>query len=70
MKRGGVGWYPSSHFIHLDSGPVRSWELDGADFEQLLMVGDLSAPPRGILTVRQRMARLRALAHQEMLLRR
>jgi uncharacterized protein YcbK (DUF882 family) len=70
MKRGGVGWYPSSHFIHLDSGPVRSWKLDGADFEQLLMARDLSAPPRGILTVRQRMARLRALAHQEMLLRR
>src|SRR6202161_1284436 len=29
MKRGGVGWYPRSHFIHLDNGPTRSWELDG-----------------------------------------
>ncbi len=27
MKHGGVGWYPQSHFIHLDSGPVRNWEL-------------------------------------------
>jgi uncharacterized protein YcbK (DUF882 family) len=29
MKRGGVGWYPNAHFLHLDSGPVRSWELGG-----------------------------------------
>jgi uncharacterized protein YcbK (DUF882 family) len=36
MKRGGVGWYPNSHFLHLDSGPVRSWELDGASFGKLL----------------------------------
>lgn len=27
MKRGGVGWYPKSHFIHLDAGPVRNWDL-------------------------------------------
>ena len=69
MKRGGVGWYPDSHFIHLDSGPIRSWELDG-DFDPLLIAGDLGGQPRGILTVRQRMARLRALARQEMLARR
>ncbi|GGA75120.1 membrane protein [Neiella marina] len=25
MKAGGVGYYPKSGFIHLDSGPVRSW---------------------------------------------
>jgi uncharacterized protein YcbK (DUF882 family) len=70
MKRGGVGWYPSSHFIHLDSGPARNWELDGADFDRLLAGGSLAVQPRQILTVRQRLARLRALAHQEMLLRR
>lgn len=25
MRAGGVGYYPSSDFIHLDTGPVRSW---------------------------------------------
>lgn len=25
MNRGGVGYYPSSHFVHVDVGPVRSW---------------------------------------------
>ena len=24
MRRGGVGWYPHSGFIHLDTGPVRN----------------------------------------------
>jgi uncharacterized protein YcbK (DUF882 family) len=70
MKRGGVGWYPNSHFVHLDSGPARSWELDGTDFDRLLIGGRLNSQPRGILTVRQRMARLRALARQQMLARR
>jgi uncharacterized protein YcbK (DUF882 family) len=28
MARGGVGWYPDNHFIHLDSGPVRNWTID------------------------------------------
>ena len=28
MRRGGVGWYPHSGFMHLDSGPVRNWDLD------------------------------------------
>jgi uncharacterized protein YcbK (DUF882 family) len=69
MRRGGVGWYPSSHFIHLDSGPTRSWELDGSGFDRLLIGGGLNAPPRRILTVRQRMARLQALARRDMLLR-
>jgi uncharacterized protein YcbK (DUF882 family) len=26
---GGVGYYPSSHFIHVDTGPVRSWRFSG-----------------------------------------
>jgi uncharacterized protein YcbK (DUF882 family) len=25
LKAGGVGYYPSSDFIHVDVGPVRSW---------------------------------------------
>jgi len=36
MQRGGVGWYPRSHFIHLDTGPVRNWTLDGNGFDGLL----------------------------------
>lgn len=27
MKRGGVGWYPNAHFLHLDSGPIRYWQI-------------------------------------------
>ena len=25
LKAGGVGYYPSPGFVHLDSGPVRHW---------------------------------------------
>jgi len=25
MKRGGVGFYPDSEFVHLDTGPFRTW---------------------------------------------
>ena len=80
LKRGGVGWYPRSHFVHLDSGPVRSWELDGSDFDRLLAGGvtatasstrDLLGPPRPghVLTERERLARLHAVARQEFLQR-
>jgi len=37
MRRGGVGWYPHSGFIHLDSGPVRNWDLDGDGLQDLLV---------------------------------
>jgi uncharacterized protein YcbK (DUF882 family) len=28
MQRGGVGWYPHSGFMHIDTGPIRNWDLD------------------------------------------
>lgn len=65
MKRGGVGWYPRSHFIHLDSGPTRSWEMDGAGLDMML-AGRSPAHPR---TVADRMALHRALARREFLMR-
>jgi uncharacterized protein YcbK (DUF882 family) len=37
MRRGGVGWYPHSGFIHLDSGPVRNWDLENDGLQDLLM---------------------------------
>jgi len=39
MKRGGVGWYPNSGFIHIDSGPVRNWDLDDTGLGRLLFDG-------------------------------
>jgi hypothetical protein len=39
MQRGGVGWYPHSHFIHIDSGPVRSWTIDRQGLDRLLISG-------------------------------
>ena len=37
MRRGGVGWYPHSGFIHLDTGPVRNWDLDDGGLQDLLI---------------------------------
>jgi len=39
MQRGGVGWYPNSGFIHVDSGPVRNWDLNDAGLGRLLFDG-------------------------------
>jgi uncharacterized protein YcbK (DUF882 family) len=44
MKRGGVGWYPRSGFIHLDAGSVRNWEL-GAEGLQEQLFRELPATP-------------------------
>jgi uncharacterized protein YcbK (DUF882 family) len=81
MQRGGVGWYPDSHFIHLDSGPLRNWDLGGAGFELLLpqmrdliAQGDLNVSPDGSLSLggqdhplsaNQRLALHRLLAKAE-----
>src|SRR4029077_123651 len=39
MKRGGVGWYPHSGFMHIDTGPVRNWDLDETGLGSLLFDG-------------------------------
>ncbi len=65
MRRGGVGWYPTSHFIHIDTGPMRNWELDGSGLDALLAGRKLGPSP----PVATRMARLRALARREYLTR-
>jgi uncharacterized protein YcbK (DUF882 family) len=65
MKRGGVGWYPDSHFIHLDSGPVRHWEIAWNG------VGGIPAPhrPHRPLTVRERIQAQHEFARREFLKR-
>jgi len=65
MRRGGVGWYPRSHFVHIDTGPVRNWDLYGAGFATLLAFH----PIGGARTVADRMALHRALARREFLMR-
>ena len=49
LKRGGVGWYPRSHFLHIDTGPLRSWEMFGRNLDGLFAPGARSprhpAPP-------------------------
>jgi uncharacterized protein YcbK (DUF882 family) len=37
MQRGGVGWYPHSSFMHIDTGPVRNWNIDKKDSGTLLV---------------------------------
>src|SRR5437588_9493770 len=39
MQRGGVGWYPHSSFMHIDSGPVRNWDLDHKGLGTMLVAG-------------------------------
>jgi hypothetical protein len=81
MRRGGVGWYPRSRFIHLDSGPVRNWTLDGGGFDGLLsrieQLLSRSGLPKHIVTnrarhplgVSDRAALRRAIAKAEFLAR-
>ncbi|SMH47159.1 DUF882 domain-containing protein [Azospirillum agricola] len=66
LKRGGVGWYPRSHFLHIDSGPVRNWEMFGQGLDGLFASG-VHGRPR---TVAQRRAIHRALARRQLLGRR
>jgi len=39
MQHGGVGWYPHSSFMHIDTGPVRNWDLDESGLGNLLFDG-------------------------------
>jgi uncharacterized protein YcbK (DUF882 family) len=60
LKRGGVGWYPRSFLLHVDTGPVRSWEMFDRDLNNLLAPG-----VKGRLrTVADRMRIHRAIARR------
>jgi uncharacterized protein YcbK (DUF882 family) len=67
MARGGVGWYPRSHFVHLDTGPTRSWQMDGTGLDRVLAGSGRLAPSNHPLKVVDRLARHRALARREFL---
>ena len=80
MQRGGVGWYPHSGFIHIDTGPVRNWTLDERDLDRLLELDphDLRIGDKGGLTLgasgqplsaSQRLVLHRRLARAELLAR-
>jgi uncharacterized protein YcbK (DUF882 family) len=36
MQLGGVGWYPYCGFMHIDTGPVRNWDLNERGLASLL----------------------------------
>src|SRR6516162_3476822 len=75
MQRGGVGWYPHSGFIHIDSGPVRNWTLDETGLEGLLVFDGHHLKMEGRaglwkpLTVTERLGLQRQLARAEFLAR-
>ncbi len=74
MSRGGVGWYPRSHFMHLDSGPVRHWTINISETDRRLAKAGggksdaetmLIAKPKRPLTVQERLRLHRALAKKQ-----
>ncbi|MBV8131925.1 MAG: DUF882 domain-containing protein [Alphaproteobacteria bacterium] len=76
MQCGGVGWYPHSGFMHIDTGPVRSWTLDETGLDGLLVFDGrrLKIVGRGQglwqpLTVPERLELQRRLARAEFLAR-
>jgi uncharacterized protein YcbK (DUF882 family) len=73
MQRGGVGWYPHSGFIHIDTGPVRNWTLDESGLGNLLLFDGADGVPfdgaRRPLSVAQRLSLRRQLARAEFLAR-
>lgn len=67
LRRGGVGWYPNSHFLHLDSGPVRYWTLGGKGLTrgfdaQAILSGAVKKRP---YSLRERASLRKALAKQQ-----
>ena len=75
MERGGVGWYPHSGFMHIDTGPVRSWTLDETGLDGLLVFDGRRLTIAGRaglwkpLTVTERLELQRRLARAEFLVR-
>ena len=73
MRRGGVGWYPHSDFIHIDTGPVRNWTLDESGLSNLLLFDGGGWVPFSAahhpLKVADRLALERQLARAEFLAR-
>jgi uncharacterized protein YcbK (DUF882 family) len=80
MQRGGVGWYPHSGFIHIDTGPVRNWTLDEHGLDGLLVFDGrrfkidgrgqvLIGGPWQPLTVTERLGLQHQLARAEFLAR-
>jgi len=57
LQAGGVGYYPGSDFIHLDSGPVRSWTQLGR-----VQSGRDGGVPKGFASSRRAEARRNRLA--------
>jgi uncharacterized protein YcbK (DUF882 family) len=39
LGMGGVGYYPTSQFVHVDVGPVRQWQFGGAPANQVASRG-------------------------------
>lgn len=69
LRRGGVGWYPNSHFLHLDSGPVRDWTLGGKGltrgFDAAAVIS--GAAKKRPYTLRERTLLRKALAKKQWL---
>jgi uncharacterized protein YcbK (DUF882 family) len=79
MARGGVGWYPDNHFIHLDSGPIRNWTIDDSvrtaakgtkggrvyDVFQPARIAESGQAIKRPLSVRERLQLQRAVAKRQ-----
>jgi uncharacterized protein YcbK (DUF882 family) len=71
MQRGGVGWYPGSKFMHVDTGPVRQWDNGTAVASKglkNLMHPNVKAL-NGPLLVKDRLQLGRTVARKQMILR-